>query len=230
MQTIGTRRIADAADDHWWTRAHRNALLREVRHLTPPGIALDIGAGGGAVSRALMSQSWDVTAVDTSPSAVAHCRAIGVDAYEADARWLPLPSDAFDLVTCFETLSRIEEDDQAAHELTRVLRPGGTALITVPHDMALWSAHDLTLGRVRRYSRDAATLLLTEAGLTVDALINLNTLLRPLIRLTRHRTPGFEHTARHRTTNRLLTLTQSTDRHLQTLPGTTLLLRAHRPT
>nr|WP_272917934.1 class I SAM-dependent methyltransferase [Actinomadura rayongensis] len=204
-------------------------MLREVGRLGSPGVALDVGAGDGAASRGLMSLGWDVTAIDADPSAVARCRATGVDAYEADARWLPLPSDAFDLVTCFETLARIDEDDQAAHELTRVLRPGGTALITVPHDMTLWSAHDLTLGRVRRYSRDAVTLLLTEAGLTVDALINLNTLLRPLIRLTRHRSAGFEHTPRHRTTNRALALTQYADRHLRTLPGTALLVRAHRP-
>ena len=47
-----------------------------------------------------------------------------------------------DLVTAFDILEHIEEDYLATAEITRVLRPGGTALIAVPADMALWSAHD----------------------------------------------------------------------------------------
>ncbi|WP_019632437.1 class I SAM-dependent methyltransferase [Actinomadura atramentaria] len=228
MQTIDTRAPADG---HWWSRARRAVLTRELRRLGEPAHALDIGASDGAYSRVLIAQGWDVTAVDADPAAVARCRASGVDAYEADARWLPLPSGSFDLAVAFGTFAHVDDDGLAAWEMARVLRPGGVALVSVPCDLALWSAHDLTLGRVRRYTRDALALLVADAGLVLDFVVNLNVLLRPLVRLRRHRVHGWETRSRRPSVNRLLTLTLAAERRLPlgTLPGTTLVARAHRP-
>ena len=64
----------------------------------------------------------------------------------ADARFLPFPAAGLGLVVAFDILEHIEEDHLAAAEIRRVLRPGGTALIAVPADMRLWSAHDAAVG------------------------------------------------------------------------------------
>lgn len=50
----------------------------------------------------------------------------------ADIRDLPFPGASFDLLLCNHVLEHIVEDDRAIAELHRVLRPGGTALVTVP--------------------------------------------------------------------------------------------------
>jgi 2-polyprenyl-3-methyl-5-hydroxy-6-metoxy-1,4-benzoquinol methylase len=52
---------------------------------------------------------------------------------EADLRDLPLVSESFDVVVCFETIEHMEEGERAIEELHRVLRPGGLLLISSPN-------------------------------------------------------------------------------------------------
>ncbi len=46
--------------------------------------------------------------------------------------FLPFEDESFDLVTCFEAFHYVADPQRGVSELHRVLRPGGTALITVP--------------------------------------------------------------------------------------------------
>jgi len=66
---------------------------------------------------------------------------------------LTIPDDWVDIVVAMDVLEHIEDDASALREILRVLRPGGHLVITVPAHQALWSAHDVSLGHVRRYSR-----------------------------------------------------------------------------
>jgi SAM-dependent methyltransferase len=52
---------------------------------------------------------------------------------QADIRALPFPSDSVDAVYTMGTIEHIAEYRQALAEVHRVLRPGGRALIGVPH-------------------------------------------------------------------------------------------------
>jgi SAM-dependent methyltransferase len=45
---------------------------------------------------------------------------------------LPFPDRSFDLVTCIEAFQWIPEPEAAVDEFRRVLRPGGTVLVTLP--------------------------------------------------------------------------------------------------
>lgn len=45
---------------------------------------------------------------------------------------LPFPDDSFDLIICFHVLEHIPDDAAAIHELQRVLRAGGVAIVQVP--------------------------------------------------------------------------------------------------
>ncbi|MFC6931882.1 class I SAM-dependent methyltransferase [Actinomadura yumaensis] len=155
MDTIEIQRIAEVEDESWWYRERRAAVARELRRIGTPGRAVDIGAAGGGNTRVLAAHGWDAVAVDGSPAAVRLARARGVEAYEGDAAYLPLPSGHFDFAMALDVLEHVEDDRAAAAEMARVLRPGGTALVSVACDLSLWSAHDVVLGRVRRYSRRA---------------------------------------------------------------------------
>ncbi len=50
----------------------------------------------------------------------------------ADAKNLPFKDDFFDLVICSEVLEHIAEDESAAVEIIRVLKPGHTLVVSVP--------------------------------------------------------------------------------------------------
>ena len=66
---------------------------------------------------------------------------------------LPLPDDRFDFAVCLDVIEHIDDDLRALRELHRVVRPGGTLLVTVPAYQWLWSEHDVINHHKRRYTR-----------------------------------------------------------------------------
>lgn len=50
----------------------------------------------------------------------------------ADGACLPLATGAVDTVVCLETLEHVVDPQQVVREMARVLRPGGTLLLSVP--------------------------------------------------------------------------------------------------
>ncbi|HTU17579.1 MAG TPA: class I SAM-dependent methyltransferase [Gemmataceae bacterium] len=61
--------------------------------------------------------------------------------------------DVFDCVVATDVLEHIEDDRGAFEKLVRLVKPGGTLLITVPAGPWLYGFHDESLGHYRRYSR-----------------------------------------------------------------------------
>jgi SAM-dependent methyltransferase len=223
--------LTSLEDRHWWYKERRAILSRELRRLPRPGRALDIGAAGGGNTRVLKEHGWQAVAVEYSDSVadVAHAR--GIWAVRADARELPVRSGTCGLVTAFDVLEHIDEDYLAAAEIVRVLQPGGTALIAVPCDMALWSAHDDAVGHVRRYSRSELASLIQKAGLTMEKMWSWNVLLRPVVAMRRKSSTGSDLEEVSRLANGLLTAVVVAERHLpvKSWPGVSLMLRARRP-
>ncbi|MEV0581656.1 class I SAM-dependent methyltransferase [Nonomuraea sp. NPDC050310] len=230
METTEIRRLVQLEETHWWYRERRAILRKELRSLKP-GRAVDIGAAGGGNTRVIAKAGWRATATDFSDLAVEVARERGLDAVQADARKLPFEDGEADLVTAFDVLEHIEEDDRVAAEIARVLRPGGTALIAVPCDMALWSAHDEAVGHVRRYAKDELVRVVTGAGLVVERVWSWNVLLRPVVVLRRKRSTGSDLEELSGLVNAGLTAIITLERYLPVkgLPGVTLFLRAHKP-
>lgn len=235
MEATEIRKLAALEDTHWWYRERRVLLGRALRRLaatgTRPGRALDIGAAGGGNTWVLRAHGWRPLALEYSAEGAGVARERGLDVIRADARHLPVPSAGLDLVVAFDILEHFDEDHLAAAEIRRVLRPGGTALIAVPADMRLWSAHDVAVGHVRRYERDGLRAVVAKAGLALDELWSWNVLLRPVAAWRRRRSTGSDLDELHPLVNLGLRTVVAAERHLpvKALPGVSLMLRAHRP-
>jgi SAM-dependent methyltransferase len=108
-------------------------------HVTAGSCALDMGCGNGRTGGPLLlSCGASYVGVDISRTAVASARTLGLDARVIDdASSLPFGPGSFDFVLCMEVMEHLFRPDLAAAEIGRVLRPGGTALITVPN-VAYW--------------------------------------------------------------------------------------------
>lgn len=100
--------------------------------------ALDIGCGPGKLVRALgavVGPKGSAVGVDPSATAVTDNRRRDRAAHHryevGPAQDLPLPDDAFDIVTCTFVMHHIPEAHRAAAlaQMWRVLRPGGRVLL-----------------------------------------------------------------------------------------------------
>src|SRR6202034_3743603 len=81
-------------------------------------------------------------------------------AVAGDATSMPFPDASFDCVIASEVLEHIPHDQQAMNEITRVLRPGGIAAVTVPAwlpERICWALsddyHNVPGGHVRIYNK-----------------------------------------------------------------------------
>jgi SAM-dependent methyltransferase len=231
MEAAELRTLVEVEDRHWWYAERRKLLARELRRLPAPGSALDIGAAGGGNTRVLRSHGWRPLALEFAPTAAQIARERGLDVIRADARELPVRTASMDLVTAFDILEHIEEDYLAAAEITRVLRPGGTALIAVPADMALWSEHDTAVGHVRRYTRGTLAEVIVKGGLVIEDMWSWNVLLRPVVSLRRKSSTGSDLGTVNPFVNTSLKVIVTAERYLpvRSLPGVSLFLRARRP-
>jgi SAM-dependent methyltransferase len=231
MEAAELRTLVEVEDRHWWYKERRSLLAKELRRLPTPGLALDIGAAGGGNTRVMRAFGWRPVALEYAPTGAQAAHARGLDVLRGDAREMPVRTGSMDLVTAFDVLEHIEEDYLATAEITRVLRPGGTALIAVPADMALWSAHDEAVDHVRRYSRETLTSVIVKGGLVIEDIWSWNVLLRPVVRLRRQRSEGSDLDNPRPIVNAGLKAIITAERYLpvRSLPGVSLFLRARRP-
>ena len=81
----------------------------------------------------------------------------------ADALALPMRSNACDTVLCNQVLEHVPEPQQVMNEMARVLRPGGTLILTAPH---IWGLHEIPHDYYR-YTPYGLRHLTEKAGLSV---------------------------------------------------------------
>lgn len=104
-------------------------LLSDV----PRGRVLDIPAGHGALAVKLRELGHEVSACDLYPELF---EATGIDIRQGDlnAR-LPYEDGSFDHIACIEGLEHINDPQNAIGEFARLLRTGGTLVVSVPNIM-----------------------------------------------------------------------------------------------
>lgn len=100
-----------------------------------PRRALDAACGTGRHTLRLVELGHEVIAVDSTPSMLARARDKAPEAefLEGDLRALPLHDGAVDLAVCALALEHLEDLKLPVAELARVVRPGGTVIISESH-------------------------------------------------------------------------------------------------
>jgi SAM-dependent methyltransferase len=114
------------------TLAVTGELLCEAVELRPGAQVLDVAAGNGNATLAAARRWADVTSTDYVGALLEHGRAkaaaerLRVTFQEADAEQLPFADRSFDVVLSVFGVMFTPHQEQAAQELLRVCRPGGT--------------------------------------------------------------------------------------------------------
>ena len=174
---------------YWWYVGRRIILAETIqRYLTSPvEQTLDIGCGTGGNLSVLSRFSKKVIGLDTSPQALDYCRSRGwntVELIQKDGR-LNFADGTTDMVTLLDILEHVADEHPLLREISRVLRPDGLLMVTVPAFQFLWSEHDVALHHYRRYPKQDILHLLTDEGFKIVSASYVITFSFPLIVLYR---------------------------------------------
>ncbi len=122
-------RFSRTADRYAEEAARRDwSAVVELCRPEPHDVALDVAAGPGFLSGALLPRVARAVALDESPELLAHAPE-GVERVVGDALHMPFADGAFTLITCVNSLHHMPEGSDLLAEIARVLAPGGRLVI-----------------------------------------------------------------------------------------------------
>ncbi|HXH24676.1 MAG TPA: class I SAM-dependent methyltransferase [Vicinamibacterales bacterium] len=168
---------------HFWFRGFRrfvSPILAEVTGGRTGLRLLDCGCGTGH-NLDLLRSYGTAYGFDLSPFGASSAGRGGNRVVRADITRIPFASESFDVATAFDVLQCVPEDAAAIAEMARVVRRGGTVVLTVAALGVLRGDHADAWGEVRRYTPRSARRLVEGAGLVVERLAFLFASLFPLM-------------------------------------------------
>ena len=175
----------EVEDTYWWYVGMRSiflSLLDGHYSVRTDMKILDAGCGTGAMLSHLRHYG-EVVGVDVSSEAIRLATTRGVEGcrlVQGSLTDLPFDDATFELITSFDVISHIAEHGSAFSELSRVLKRSGRLVANFPAYNPLRSEHDLAVHIQRRYTRANVAQEAKRAGLTVERVAYVNTLLFPL--------------------------------------------------
>ena len=110
---------------------------------------LDAGCGTGWFSAKAVERGADVTSMDLGEQLLDQvkkkCRSTTICGSILE---MPFPNNTFDIVISSEVIEHVPDPIKAIHEMHRVLKPGGSLVLTTPNKLwffAIWIANTFKL-------------------------------------------------------------------------------------
>ncbi len=148
---------------------------------------LEIGAGIGNLTRALLRGRKRYAATDINPE---HLARLGsrfphrpnLEIHSCDLTraedFAPFTGN-MDTVICLNVLEHIEDDRRGLANILSALDHGGRAILLVPEGQSVFGTIDVALGHFRRYSETELKSKMEAAGFQVEQILSFNRVSRP---------------------------------------------------
>jgi len=107
----------------------RQWVARQAARLPAGARVLDVGAGTGQYRSLFSHCAYLAQDLGKDPQTIGQYTLLD---FECDVLDIPAADGSFDAILCTEVLEHVPEPIRAVHELARLLRPGGTLLLTAP--------------------------------------------------------------------------------------------------
>jgi hypothetical protein len=136
----------------------RTAAIKNMLGATDGDVILDIGCGSGVQLRALDIQSPGLLiGTDLNRNALLFAKNKNLPNSEfiiADARHLPIRDRTINRIISAEIIEHLNEPELLITETHRILKNGGSIVITTPNEHSIWGAYEFfwdLFGRGRNY-------------------------------------------------------------------------------
>lgn len=148
---------------------------------------LEIGAGIGNLTRKLIPRSKCYVAADIDQEHLARLKTrlqhrpnlhVTICDLNNPEHFAPM-AGRMDSVVCLNVLEHIDDDLGGLANIHSVLKPGGRAIILVPHDQRIFGTLDTALGHYRRYSHKELASKMAQQGFHVETILEFNRISRP---------------------------------------------------
>lgn len=176
LPLTGERTVPGLAEENYWFRRHEVVYERLAPRCAGRDV-LEAGCGEGYGAALIADVARAVIGLDYDEATVAHVRAKypRVDVRHGNLAHLPLADGAVDVVVNFQVIEHLWDQAGFVTECHRVLRRGGSFLVSTPNRITFSPGRDTPLNPFHTRELDAAELteLLVDAGFTVQAMLGV---------------------------------------------------------
>lgn len=175
--------IARVERELWWYRGMERIFLRFAAPYAPSvgSRVVEAGCGTGYMSQRMAEHfRWTMFPADLSADGL---RYSSLDRrVQADLRALPYATASLDAVVSLDVIAHLAspDDRRAFEEFARVLKPGAPLLLRTSALAWLRSRHSMFVDERQRYTKAKLRELCSGAGLRVERLTYLNSILLPV--------------------------------------------------
>lgn len=143
LHLTGERTLPGIEVENYWFRRHEAAYLAAAERLTRCGLVLEAGVGEGYGARLLAAASNSVVGLDydAATAAHAHRRYPEITVVRGNVVGLPFRTASFDAVVSMQVVEHLWDQPGYIAECARVLRPGGTLVISTPNRLTFSPGH-----------------------------------------------------------------------------------------
>jgi SAM-dependent methyltransferase len=182
--------LSDIVRRHpWWiARADLALTLLQRDGIRPPDYVLDVGCGWGTNLVALENAGYRVSGLDISRRALERIDRPDRRLIEADlTKDLPEPAQLADAVLALDVIEHIDDDKTALARIAKLVRRGGTVIVSVPALPELFSNFDRVQQHRRRYLPDSFRAAFQDTELLVQSVFWWGAWMVPVLRRMRVR-------------------------------------------
>lgn len=127
---------------------------------------LDVGCGAGMMVKEIANKGYEILGMDYSYNMIRKakdiCNAkVDINFLQGDIESLPFENSVFDIVLCLGVITYLKSEEKALLEMSRVLKPGGTMILSILNKFSLAKCLDISVLVKRRLQRIAGNRIVS---------------------------------------------------------------------